>query len=91
MQPKNIIQLTKCLDASVLIRKEYGAGKKKSLLCEGTYPVSKAYILFLSDPFEDGNTLNYNNLIHMASSALSIAICCIYLIGCWLVYLFVWT
>lgn len=86
MQPKNIIQLTKCLDASALIRKEYGAGKKKSLLCEGIYPVSKAYILFLSVPFEDGNTLNYNNLTHVASPALSIAICCIYLIGCWLVY-----
>lgn len=60
--------------------------KKKSLLCEGIYPVSKAYILFLSVPFEDGNTLNYNNLTHVASPALSIAICCIYLIGCWLVY-----
>lgn len=60
-----------------------GQEKKAACVRELTPLVKPCYILFLSDPFEDGNILNYNNL---SSSALSITICCIYLICCWLVY-----
>lgn len=70
--------------------------KRKATCGRELIPLVKpCYSLFLLDLFEDGNIFNYNNLTHMAGSALSTAICGISLIGYWLVsplcvYIDVW-
>lgn len=65
-----LIRLAKCLDASVVIKKETGA--EINLLYR---VLVKSYcFLFPSDPFEDGNILNDNNLTHTAGPALCTAI-----------------
>lgn len=64
--------------------KERSWSRKKPSVLRELIPLVKSYcILFLSDAFEDGSILNYNNLTHAACSALCIAVWYFYLIDCW--------
>lgn len=62
--------------------KERSRGRKKPSVLRELIPLVKSYcILFLSDPFENGNILNNNNLTHVAGSAL---------FHCYMMYLCYW-